>query len=175
MFLRFDLTYEGLKFWTEREHVRRHQWFWSYLWGIEICDRKSSDRYPVRVLILPMRDWNDKLDCLRRLVIYFVLILPMRDWNTIRPRANRRRKYSFDLTYEGLKYSSSLRLCQNIEPFWSYLWGIEIKNRWFWTNCSTEVLILPMRDWNYQCSHVTSPHHFVLILPMRDWNSQKQN
>ena len=24
---RFDLTYEGLKFWTEREHVRRRQCF----------------------------------------------------------------------------------------------------------------------------------------------------
>ena len=58
--------------------------------------------------------------------------------------------FSFDLTYEGLKFGIVNRfiLC------------------WLW------VLILPMRDWNL--SDVTTPPTLppVLILPMRDWNTR---
>ena len=79
-FLCFDLTYEGLKSTIDGRTVMSNLPFWSYLWGIEmysaapigvyrICfdltyeglkyfNAFSMRRRFLRVLILPMRDWN---------------------------------------------------------------------------------------------------------------------
>ena len=55
--------------------------------------------------------------------------------------------------------------------FWSYLWGIEIKNERYRRRERSGVLILPMRDWNTLPTACTLFSAAVLILPMRDWNS----
>ena len=99
------------------------------------------------VLILPMRDWNHRLQGLFLYILLFwsylwgieivlpkgyvheeklVLILPMRDWN--------------------IDSMASISIS------------------------ASSVLILPMRDWNQQRIWCRNPHLVVLILPMRDWN-----
>ena len=81
--------------------------FWSYLSGIEICPANSRVINTYSVLILPMRDWNPtRLDEVAATAQ--VLILPMRDWN--------------------IDIQKELEVTQN--PFWSYLWGIEIQLNW---------------------------------------------
>ena len=61
--------------------------------------------------------------------------------------------------------------CTNFPwPFWSYLWGIEIKKSASGSNNHDYVLILPMRDWNRFQRRCHRLKIQVLILPMRDWN-----
>ena len=76
--------------------------------------------------------------------------------------------------------------------FWSYLWGIEINNRFLFHRFAPSVLILPMRDWNNTIKSTIGSYEWfwsylwgieihwnrwksrgfiVLILPMRDWNT----
>ena len=79
--------------------------------------------------------------------------------------------------------------------FWSYLWGIEIRNFQVLLCILVFVLILPMRDWNISMLYDSHNCMFrfdltyeglkygleidfgqyersVLILPMRDWNQK---
>ena len=73
-------------------------------WNVNLVVETSKKP---KVLILPMRDWNPDmswwLECYKA-----VLILPMRDWNCYNISCRLDRPFCFDLTYEGLKYSSRL-------------------------------------------------------------------
>ena len=72
----------------------------------------------------------------------------MRDWSEFDIEFSGSRPKSFDLTYEGLKFSP-----------------VTIDESHFFY-----VLILPMRDWNSSKGLTASNMSSVLILPMRDWN-----
>ena len=99
--------------------------FWSYLWGIEINSKKEGLWRYDYVLILPMRDWNTihRHESARSITSFWSYLWGIEIW---RNAANHSHEPRFDLTYEGLKFSS-----------------ISISLNCFW------VLILPMRDWNF--------------------------
>ena len=99
---------------------------------------------------------------------------------------------SFDLTYEGLKLSSTMKAIKSLSSFWSYLWGIEtppFRNQTlpklpFWSYlwgieticfCVQSDIVFLSFDLTYEGlkhKHINFylSTHFVLILPMRDWN-----
>ena len=107
------------------QRLLSHFLFWAYLWGIETLDI-SKNKYRLNsVLSLPMRNWNREL-----------------------LRLKRRKRKSFEPTYEELKHVDNIRVFPNdltgFEPtyeelkpeslttsdwaealFWAYLWGIE--------------------------------------------------
>ena len=144
--LRFDLTYEGLKFFLSGPPKAGKSRFDLTYEGL-----KYSCEW-----IWPCTDQ--------------VLILPMRDWNTGTIPIHYRRQLSFDLTYEGLKY----RFFHSGKGWFFVLilpmrdWNkIKIDSVFFFI---CWVLILPMRDWNPFFLNSSTLTFIVLILPMRDWN-----
>ena len=60
----------------------------------------------------------------------------------------------FDLTYEGLKQFCFRNNCALIDEFWSYLWGIETPFLILLYHYLCNVLILPMRDWNFSFQYL---------------------
>ena len=100
-YLRFDLTYEGLKL------ISIYVTFFTLF----------------KVLILPMRDWNSKYFS-RCSCSLKVLILPMRDWN-IRDTPRAIYPDAFWSYLWGIEIGKSGRGKSVITLFWSYLWGIE--------------------------------------------------
>ena len=81
--------------------------------------------------------------------------------------------FCFDLTYEGLKFSSWNAIKSSpvvlILPMrdWNAIAAASPTSVRY-------VLILPMRDWNYSTSRICSAEFQVLILPMRDWNISRR-
>ena len=167
------LTYEGLKLKVNpKKNVYIHE-FVSYLWGIETYSASNNQGYegtclyltyeglkhrcnadtcqPIRVCILPMRDWNVDISsgyfCKIR-----VCILPMRDWNI------------FDDISDP----------NNLLQFVSYLWGIETPAIIFPSKERDIGLYLTYEGLKPANGKIISwSEGFVCILPMRDWNSKK--
>jgi len=83
--------------------------------------------------------------------------------------------FRFEPTYEELKpHSRRLTFCYR-KWFWAYLWGIETKCIVAGTSGSSEVLSLPMRNWNILSMQCSVNFLKVLSLPMRNWNSGLQS
>ena len=76
----FDLTYEGLKFPRSERTQFANCLFWSYLWGIEICQAKPLHKSSLQRFDLTYEGL--KYGYIATVAEFgFVLILPMRDWN----------------------------------------------------------------------------------------------
>ena len=149
--IRFDLTYEGLKYDFMCFVWKSLQSFWSYLWGIEI--QNHSTNIPTFVIRFDLTYEGlkytengiiefDKIsfdltyEGLKLFLLFFrhifissVLILPMRDWNMTSIRPGKPAMTCFDLTYEGLKFDNLSSNTRVSRSFWSYLWGIEIRSQ----------------------------------------------
>ena len=143
------------------------------------------------VLILPMRDWNQRsvahrspffqrfdltYEGLKSFKIYilktltFVLILPMRDWNGEFLPLRHQILFVLILPMRDWNQKKFISKKQKVKRFWSYLWGIEI-------NLSSLRLLACLAFWSYlwgieiyTCKVSCVGLIFVLILPMRDWN-----
>ena len=126
---------------------------------------------PFLVLILPMRDWN-KLRTSPSLMFLWVLILPMRDWNR-----DSTVWWGWACAFWSYLWGIEMRNVDGNETdistgFWSYLWGIEITYDGRKSN--------PKRKfWSYLWGIEINAKCLsrlagivVLILPMRDWNSE---
>ena len=118
----------GAKFWSYLWGIeirsscrcwRRSGWFWSYLWGIEISK-------PFTFFNTSNSFWS---------YLWGIEIWTMKD-------LEKRVGKSFDLTYEGLKWSTKASGGTGKKRFWSYLWGIEI---------TVGCYIIPLRSefWSY--------------------------
>ena len=168
--LRFDLTYEGLKYFTAFFCVNEFAVFWSYLWGIEII----YNFYNMELFLL-FWSYLWGIEIYIPFLVYsqyfFVLILPMRDWNTFHTQNFSFQLRRFDLTYEGLKFAGCME-----KSFGSMVLILPMRdwNDFNPNSIETEehVLILPMRDWNFNFLLLVIGPIAVLILPMRDWNSK---
>ena len=143
--------------------------FWSYLWGIEIFNKDDLCVPPPFVLILPMRDWNFRLEMRlspRRLFWSYLWGIEM-----LLPPRLRQALDTFWSYLWGIEIIAHRGFVVPSSKFWSYLWGIEIYLGGFNRVGDERVLILPMRDWNLGVFHTICPLCLlVLILPMRDWN-----
>ena len=121
--------------------------FWSYLWGIETSATCPARMVRWTVLIVPMRNWNQKTRG-RGTRGIGVLIVPMRNWNYSHSCMSSVLyisfwsylwgietywfnfyligSFCFDRTYEELKLKRGRVSIQPVPArFWSYLWGIE--------------------------------------------------
>ena len=144
----FEPTYEELKLCKQVEKGLISETFWAYLWGIETLPNVWQNLKNLRVLSLPMRNWNDykygvpqtRTHCFeptyeelklehRAFFIWkevWVLSLPMRNWNSLSFHELLFQSFSFEPTYEELKRGGK-----------SVFLG-----------CFCIVLSLPMRNWN---------------------------
>ena len=147
----------------------------------------------ILVLILPMRNGNNIL-YLFPFLLKGVLILPMRNGNLYWPKLfdlfcfrflsylwGMETKYIWGVglkshprsypTYEEWKHKFNRFFWFNPKRFLSYLWGMETAFDVFHFLLLTVVLILPMRNGNYNLFLLFPLLLLVLILPMRNGNS----
>ena len=139
-----------------------------------------------------MRNWNATTKQAKRFCLR-VLSLPMRNWNGSSCNTSSFLRLSFEPTYEELKLDFPSTEERNDIMFWAYLWGIETSFPKKHVPSADIVLSLPMRNWNFSFfSSFSRPWKFwaylwgietrhrwkdektgkgVLSLPMRNWNS----
>ena len=144
---RFDLTYEGLKFFTSISNIRFSSRFWSYLWGIEIhagwivaiawigfdltyegLKYRCATNVGARSFTFWSYLWGIEMKSIMFFLLHlfiFVLILLMRDWNVVK-NAGFVSILPFWSYLWGIEIQIIHKLLYALSKFWSYLWGIEI-------------------------------------------------
>ena len=145
---RLYLTYEGLKLIVKNLEYR--DWFSLYLTyeGLKLVQKSRKERRQWKRLYLTYEGLKHVNSARRGHIPLRVCILPMRDWNWRRASLRGSGVLCLYLTYEGLKHSS-LRNSERRSYHRLYLTYEGLKqNKKIKAFVTPSVCILPMRDWN---------------------------
>ena len=106
MYLTFLVLLVPLWNWNDCKNLMGTElwWFYLYLYGIEI-QKPLCGKGTRRVLLVPLWNWN-RVQLQRNWQLLTVLLVPLWNWNI----------------HEALR-------CIRIEPFYLYLYGIEMRVR----------------------------------------------
>ena len=122
--IRFEPTYEELKHHITLIPLHAQVVFWAYLWGIE------TDPASPPVSTFPC--FEPTYEELKLLVVLLCICLITKFWAYL---------WGIETVY-GLGYKGG------IPTFWAYLWGIETRKEFDNWYGESDVLSLPMRNWN---------------------------